>query len=195
MIERQRAAPRTTQPHTTAMEVHPMKRLFLLAFAPAATALVIAGCGGSSGNTQQGNAYGGAPAAGSNKTAKAGLTAGARVGLTKLKVGTALADGQGRTLYLFEADKGSTSTCNGACASIWPPATTSGKPTAGPGVDAAKLGTTRRSDGALELTYSGHPLYRYAPDTKAGDATGQGLNQFGAKWYVLAASGSKIDND
>jgi predicted lipoprotein with Yx(FWY)xxD motif len=173
-----------------------MKHLFLLALAPAATALVIAGCGGgASGNAQQSNASGGAPAAESNTTANAGVAAGTSVGLRKLKVGTALVDGQGRTLYLFEADKGPNSTCGGGCASLWPPATTSGKPTAGPGVDAAKLGTTKRSDGTLEVTYNGHPLYRYAPDTKAGDATGQGLNQFGAKWYVLAASGSKIDND
>jgi predicted lipoprotein with Yx(FWY)xxD motif len=171
-----------------------MKRLSLLAFAPAATAMLIAGCGGGGGgNTQQSNGqsvYGAAPAAGSKTTANAGAT----VALGKLKVGTALVDGQGRTLYLFEADRGSTSTCNGACASLWPPATTSGKPTAGPGVDAAKLGTTKRSDGTLEVTYNGHPLYRYAPDAKAGDVTGQGLNQFGAPWYVLAASGNKIDN-
>ena len=175
-----------------------MKRLALLAFAPAATAVVIAGCGGGGGNAQnkgQG-AYGAAPTTGSKATYNAGAApgTGATVALAKLKVGTALVDGQGRTLYLFEADKGSTSTCNGACASLWPPATTSGKPTAAPGVDAAKLGTTKRSDGKLEVTYNGHPLYRYAPDTKAGDVTGQGLNQFGAPWYVLAATGNKIDN-
>jgi predicted lipoprotein with Yx(FWY)xxD motif len=177
-----------------------MKRLSLLAVAPAAAAVLIAGCGGGGGGkTQQSNGqsvYGGAPAAGSKTTANAGAAAGAgaTVALGKLKVGTALVDGQGRTLYLFEADKGSTSTCNGACASLWPPATTSGKPTAGPGVNAAKLGTTKRSDGTLEVTYNGHPLYRYAPDAKPGDATGQGLNQFGAPWYVLAATGNKIDN-
>jgi predicted lipoprotein with Yx(FWY)xxD motif len=165
-----------------------MQRRSLFAFVPAAAALVIAGCGGG-GSTQQGNAqrvYGGAPAG--------AATRGAKIALRKLNVGTALVDGQGRTLYLFEADKGTASTCSGACASIWPPTTTSGKPTAGPGVDAAKLGTTKRGDGALEVTYNGHPLYRYAPDTKPGDATGQGLNQFGAPWYVLAASGKKIDN-
>jgi predicted lipoprotein with Yx(FWY)xxD motif len=160
-----------------------MKRLLLLAFAPAVAALVVAGCGGGgSGSTQQSK-----PAAASG--------AAATVSLSKLNVGNALVDGQGRTLYLFEADKGPMSTCNGACASLWPPATTSGKPKAGPGVDAAKLGTTKRSDGTLEVTYNGHPLYRYAPDTKAGQDAGQGLNQFGAKWYVLAASGSKIDSD
>jgi predicted lipoprotein with Yx(FWY)xxD motif len=155
-----------------------VKRLLLIALAPAAVALVIAGCGGGSGTT----------------THAAGGDA-ATVSLSKLNVGNALVDGQGRTLYLFEADKNPMSTCNGACASIWPPATTSGKPKAGPGVDAAKLGTTKRSDGKLEVTYNGHPLYRYVSDTKAGQDAGQGLDQFGAKWYVLAATGSKIDSD
>ena len=164
-----------------------MKRLLLLAIAPALAALVVAGCGGgSSSSTQQ-----------SNTQSKAAAPSGAAttVSLRKLNVGNALVDSQGRTLYLFEADKGPMSTCNGACASLWPPDMTSGKPKAGPGVDAAKLGTTKRSDGTLEVTYNGHPLYRYAPDTKAGEDAGQGLNQFGAKWYVLAASGSKIDSD
>jgi len=164
-----------------------MKRLLLLAIAPALAALVVAGCGGGgSSSTQQ-----------SNTQSKAAAPSGAAttVSLRKLNVGNALVDSQGRTLYLFEADKGPMSTCNGACASLWPPDMTSGKPKAGPGVDAAKLGTTKRSDGTLEVTYNGHPLYRYAPDTKPGEDTGQGLNQFGAKWYVLAASGSKIDSD
>jgi predicted lipoprotein with Yx(FWY)xxD motif len=164
-----------------------MKRLLLLAIAPALAALVVAGCGGGgSSSTQQSN---------TQSKAAAPSGAAATVSLRKLNVGNALVDSQGRTLYLFEADKGPMSTCNGACASLWPPDMTSGKPKAGPGVDAAKLGTTKRSDGTLEVTYNGHPLYRYAPDTKPGEDTGQGLNQFGAKWYVLAASGSKIDSD
>ena len=164
-----------------------MKRLLLIAFAPAVAALVIAGCGGGgSGSTQQTD---------TQSKAAAASGAAATVSLRKLNVGNALVDSQGRTLYLFEADKGPMSTCNGACASLWPPDMTSGKPKAGPGVDAAKLGTTKRSDGTLEVTYNGHPLYRYAPDTRAGEDAGQGLNQFGAKWYVLAASGSKIDSD
>jgi len=167
-----------------------MKRLLLIAIAPATVALVIAGCGGGSGTTHTSgkNASGNAPAATGGGNA-------ATVSLSNLNVGNALVDGQGRTLYLFEADKGAMSTCNGACASIWPPDTTSAKPKAGPGVDAAKLGTTKRSNGTLEVTYNGHPLYRYVPDTKPGQDAGQGLNQFGAKWYVLAATGSKIDSD
>ena len=167
-----------------------MKRLLLIAIAPAVVALVVAGCGGGGSGTTHAGGYGGG-----NAAASTGGGSAATVSLRKLNVGNALVDGQGRTLYLFEADKGAMSTCNGGCASIWPPATTSGKPKAGPGVDAAKLGTTKRSDGTLEVTYNGHPLYRYAPDTKPGEDTGQGLNQFGAKWYVLAASGSKIDSD
>jgi len=163
-----------------------MKRLFLLAIAPALAAFVVAGCGGGGSSTQQSNTQSKAPTASG---------AAATVSLRKLNVGNALVDSQGRTLYLFEADKGPMSTCNGACASLWPPDTTSAKPKAGPGVDPAKLGTTKRSDGRLEVTYNGHPLYRYAPDTKVGEDAGQGLNQFGAKWYVLAASGTKIDSD
>lgn len=169
-----------------------MKRRVLLALAPAAAALVIAGCGGSGSGSGQGSYVGGAAAAGGKTTANAG--AATTVALRKLKVGTALVDAQGRTLYLFQADTGSTSNCNGACASVWPPVTTSAKPMAGHGVDAAKLGTTKRSDGTLEVTYNGHPLYRYAADAKPGQAAGQGLNQFGAEWYVLDRNGNKIDN-
>jgi predicted lipoprotein with Yx(FWY)xxD motif len=160
-----------------------VKRLLLIAIVQAVVALVVAGCGGGGGTSQAG---------GSGNTAASTGGGAATVSLRKLNVGNALVDGQGRTLYLFEADKGDMSTCNGACATIWPPATTSGKPKPGPGVDAAKLGTTKRSDGALEVTYNGHPLYRYAPDTKPGQDAGQGLDQFGAKWFVAAPSGRAV---
>jgi len=162
-----------------------MKRSLLLAIAPVVVALVIAGCGGGSSGSSSSSTTGGTT----------GKAADTTVSLRKLNVGTALVDGSGRTLYLFEADKGDKSMCNGACASLWPPDTVTAKPKAGTGVDAAKLGTTKRSDGTLEVTYNGHPLYRYAPDTQPGQDTGQGLNQFGAKWYVVGAAGAKIDND
>jgi predicted lipoprotein with Yx(FWY)xxD motif len=74
----------------------------------------------------------------------------------------------------------------------WPPVTMKGKPTAGNGVSAAKLGTTMRSDGSQQVTYAGHPLYRYQGDQSAGDANGQGLTAFGAAWYVLSPAGSQI---
>ena len=102
-------------------------------------------------------------------------------------------DSRGRTLYLFEKDKGRSSTCYGACASYWPPLTTAGKPRAGQGVHAALLGTTKRKDGRVEVTYAGHPLYYFAGDMKRGDLKGEGLNQFGAGWDVVSPTGKKIE--
>ena len=108
-------------------------------------------------------------------------------------LGQTLVDGQGRTLYLFEADKPGMSNCTGACTSAWPPYVSKGTPHAGTGVAGALLGTSLRGDGgAAQVTYHGHPLYYYAGDSRPGDATGQGLDAFGAKWYVLASSGNKI---
>lgn len=72
-----------------------------------------------------------------------------------------LSDGKGRSLYLFEADKGANSTCSSACASIWPPLTASGAVKSGAGVSASLLGTSKRTDGSTEITYNGHPLYYY----------------------------------
>ena len=149
-------------------------------------AVAVAGCGG-------GSSYGG-----STSTAASGSTpsgAGASVRLASTKLGKILVDAHGRTLYLFEADQGTMSHCAGACANAWPPLATTGKPTAGAGVDAAKLGTTKRADGSTEITYDGHPLYTYAGDTAPGQTSGQGIDGFGAAWYVLSASGGKIDND
>jgi predicted lipoprotein with Yx(FWY)xxD motif len=109
--------------------------------------------------------------------------------------GKFLVDAQGRTMYLFEADKDGTSTCTGACAAAWPPVTVSGSPQAGSGVDQALLGTVKRDDGTMQLTYNKHPLYYFAADTAAGQDHGQGSKEFGAGWYVVNAQGSKIDND
>ena len=106
-----------------------------------------------------------------------------------------LADGQGRALYLFEADKGSTSTCTGACAAAWPPVTASAMPMAGGGVGQSLLGTSKRADGTEQLTYNGHPLYYFSADTGSGMAKGQGVKAFGSDWYVVNAKGSKIDDD
>jgi predicted lipoprotein with Yx(FWY)xxD motif len=105
----------------------------------------------------------------------------------------ALVGSTGRTLYLFEADKNGTSACSGACAAAWPPDTVTGTPQAGSGVSQSLLGTITRADGTLQLTYNGHPLYYFTVDTAAGTAHGQGLKAFGAEWYVVSASGSKID--
>jgi predicted lipoprotein with Yx(FWY)xxD motif len=160
--------------------------LTLPVLALAVVALVIAGCGGG-GNSVTAN-----PA---STNAKATASSGATVGTRHGSIGTFLVDSQGRTLYLFEKDTGTMSTCSGECANDWPPSTTSGHPKAGSGVKASLLGTTTRSDGSKQLTYAGHPLYRYAGDQSPGDTNGQGLNQFGGGWDVVSPSGKKIEGD
>lgn len=108
-------------------------------------------------------------------------------------LGPILVDGEGRTLYLFEADTGPTSTCNGGCATSWPPVLASGPAVAGAGVIGTNLGMSQRADGSRMVTYAGHPLYRYVGDAKPGDISGQRLDQFGAEWYVLNLDGQKVE--
>jgi predicted lipoprotein with Yx(FWY)xxD motif len=108
------------------------------------------------------------------------------------KLGQILVDGAGKTLYLFVADSGSSSTCYTSCAQLWPPVITSGPPKAGTGAAASLLGTTTRTDGKTEVTYAGHPLYYFVSDKQAGDATGQGVNSFGALWWVVSPSGAAV---
>jgi predicted lipoprotein with Yx(FWY)xxD motif len=117
---------------------------------------------------------------------------GAKVAVAKSPLGRILVDSKGITLYDFVKDKGTTSTCYGACAALWPPLLTTGKPIAGPGVRASLLGTTKRKDGKLEVTYGGHPLYYFVTDRKPGQTTGQGINQFGAPWWVISPAGKEI---
>jgi predicted lipoprotein with Yx(FWY)xxD motif len=105
-------------------------------------------------------------------------------------LGKILVDSKGRTLYLFQKDTGTKSTCSGACAAEWPPVTTTNKPTTGDGLTASMVGTTTRSDGTKQVTYSGHPLYLYSGDNAAGDTKGQGLNFFGGLWYAVSTSGN-----
>jgi predicted lipoprotein with Yx(FWY)xxD motif len=109
-------------------------------------------------------------------------------------LGSILVDSQGRTVYMFGADSGTTSACTGACAAAWPPVQAMGTPTAGNGANATLVSTTSRSDGTTQVTYNGHPLYTYAGDSAQGQTNGQGLDDYGAGWYVLSAAGSKIDN-
>jgi predicted lipoprotein with Yx(FWY)xxD motif len=119
-------------------------------------------------------------------------TNGARVHVANSRLGRILVDSKGITLYDFVKDKGTTSVCYGACAALWPPLLTHGKPVAGPGVRASLLGTTKRKDGKLEVTYGGHPLYYFVTDRKPGQTTGQGVNQFGGPWWVLSPAGKEI---
>jgi predicted lipoprotein with Yx(FWY)xxD motif len=103
-----------------------------------------------------------------------------------------LTDSSGRALYLWVPDTSTMSTCSGACATAWPPLTTTGAPTAGTGVTASDLGTISRSDGTKQVTYAGHPLYSFAGDKAAGQTSGEGSNGFGAPWYLVAPSGHQI---
>ena len=171
-----------------------MKRKITLFIASAAIlgiALFAAGCGSStSDGANSSGPYGSAATPNPPDAA----TEAAEVAVANSALGRILVDGAGRTLYLFEKDTGAASTCDGACASFWPPLTTAGKPLAGEGASVDKLGTTKRTDGKTEVTYDGHPLYYYSGDTKAGDTTGQGLDLFGAEWNVLSPAGMKIES-
>jgi predicted lipoprotein with Yx(FWY)xxD motif len=120
---------------------------------------------------------------------------GALVSIRNTALGRVLVDTRGHTLYLFEKDKNRTSSCNGACVVYWPAVLTAAKPHARAGVRASLLGSTKRSDGRRQVTYAGHPLYRFVQDTRRGQTRGEGLHDFGAGWYALAPSGKKIDND
>jgi predicted lipoprotein with Yx(FWY)xxD motif len=108
-------------------------------------------------------------------------------------LGTILIDGEGKTVYLFERDRGPQSTCNGACLADWPAVTTDGRPQAEGDVTAAMLGTSKRGDGTTQVTYAGHPLYYYVGDGSAGDTNGQGVDAYGAEWYVLGPNGDKVE--
>jgi predicted lipoprotein with Yx(FWY)xxD motif len=129
---------------------------------------------------------------------EAGLAAGSStatgttVKSAKSRFGKIIVDGRGRTLYLFEKDKRGHSACSGACAAYWPPLMTTAKPIAGAGVKKSLLGTIRRSNGKKQVTYNGHPLYRFAQDTKPGQVKGQDTHFFGGGWYVISPSGKKI---
>ena|SRR5690242_10798043 len=111
------------------------------------------------------------------------------------KLGPLLVTSNGHTLYLFLKDRGGKSACYGPCATYWPPLLTGSKAAAGAGLKASLLGTTRRKDGKLQVTYDHHPLYLFSFDSRAGMTGGEGLNEFGANWYAVGPGGGKIDND
>jgi predicted lipoprotein with Yx(FWY)xxD motif len=145
------------------------------------TSLALAGCGS-----------GGSNASGSSAPPKTASGQPATIGVANGGLGKILVNSQGRTLYVFQQDTGTTSTCTGACAVNWPPLRANGKPTLGSGADASLVGTTTRSDGKPQFTYNGHPLYTFADDTKPGDTNGQGVNAFGGLWYALSPTGNQV---
>ena len=128
-------------------------------------------------------------------TALAGSDSGSRaatVSSAKTNLGKIIVNGRGRTLYLFEKDRRGQSACSGACAVYWPPLITHGKPKAKGAAKQSLLGTIKRADGSRQVTYAGHPLYRFVQDTKAGQTKGQDTHFFGGGWYVVSPSGKKV---
>jgi predicted lipoprotein with Yx(FWY)xxD motif len=117
---------------------------------------------------------------------------GAVVSTAKTSLGRVIVKSNGHTLYMFGKDRNGKSACSGQCASFWPPLITSGKPRVTSGARAALIGTTRRTDGRLQVTYNHHPLYTFAKDTKAGQTNGEGVNAFGGVWDAVSPAGAKI---
>jgi predicted lipoprotein with Yx(FWY)xxD motif len=146
--------------------------------------LLIDGCGGSSGSTASRRAH---------ATSRLQGAAGAATVTTVTgRDGTYLVDGSGRALYMWVGDSPDKSNCTGDCALSWPPLTASAAPKVAGGAAAADVGTIRRADGSRQVTYKGHPLYRFVVDSGPGTTKGQGSSSFGARWWLVAPSGSAI---
>jgi predicted lipoprotein with Yx(FWY)xxD motif len=145
-------------------------------------ALAVAGCGNSNSGATASPAH--------PKTIKKAPPTTVKVAHSGL--GQVLVDSQGRTLYLFTKDSGTTSACTGACATAWPPLRTTGKPIAGSGASASLVGSTTRADGTSQATYNGHPLYLFVKDTKPGDTNGEGVTAFGGSWFAVSATGKQV---
>jgi predicted lipoprotein with Yx(FWY)xxD motif len=106
--------------------------------------------------------------------------------------GTFLTDNSGRAVYLFMKDPSGQSVCTNACLSAWPPVIASGAVTGMDGVSSGNLSTITRSDGTKQVAYDGHALYYFSGDSAAGQVKGQGIDGFGAKWWLIAPTGSSI---
>jgi predicted lipoprotein with Yx(FWY)xxD motif len=163
-----------------------------------ALGLVLAGCGSATSAEQRRDAptvpASGAPVSSSRVDAprSSASRAGATVKVMRTQYGRVLVDGRGRALYLFTRDHTPSSRCSGSCARAWPPLLTAGTPVAGSGAGAKLLGSTRRPDGSSQVTYRGHPLYRYIGDRLPGQVLCQDVEEFGGRWYVVTRSGSAV---
>ena len=160
--------------HMTSRTSLPLPLLLLGALSLAVLAL--AGCGGNASHEL--------PTTSDGRPAS--------IGVESTDLGDVLVDPQGRTLYLFERDSGTTSSCTGACALNWPPLRVRGTPLLGSGVEASEIGTTVRPDGKSQLTYNGHPLYTFVNDKTPGQTNGEGINAFGGSWFAVSAAGAKV---
>ena len=151
---------------------------------PVAAALLAAACSSGGGSQAAGTPASGSPAS--------AATTGTVITTHAGSAGSFLTDGSGRAVYLWSKDTMNKSVCSGACAGAWPPVPASGKLTASGGAKTSDLGTITRSDGSKQVTYDGHPLYFFVGDSGPGQLSGQGNNGFGAKWWLVAPSGSEI---
>jgi predicted lipoprotein with Yx(FWY)xxD motif len=171
-----------------------MKRkitVFVAIAAPLAAVLIAAGCSSST----SGSAYSAGPYGSAAMASARSATGATRIGVASSRLGRIVVDGKGHTLYLFEKDKNRRSACYGQCATYWPPLLTHAKPVARAGAKQSLLGTTRRANGSQQVTYGGHPLYRFALDRKPGQTKGEGLQDFGGGWDVVSPAGKKIESD
>jgi predicted lipoprotein with Yx(FWY)xxD motif len=140
---------------------------------------MITACGSSTSSTSSGTSSAAAPASSAPAAASSSTLKTAKIGGV-----TVLTNAKGFTLYWFAPDTPTTSKCNGSCVTYWPPV--KGPATAGAGVT-GKLATIKRSDGSVQATYNGHPLYSYVADTAPGQAKGNGLNLSGGVWHEVTA--------
>jgi predicted lipoprotein with Yx(FWY)xxD motif len=122
----------------------------------------------------------------------AGTSSGTVVSTATSSLGQILVGARGHTLYLLKNDRNGKSACTGKCATFWPPLITTGKPRATTGAKSSLLGTIKRADGRLQVTYNHHPLYTFQKDTKKGQTTGEGVNAFGALWYAVSPAGTTV---
>ena len=160
-----------------------VRRVSGFAGAAVAVALLASACSsGGSGHSGSGSSGANAAGGGSASAVKIETHSGPK--------GTHLTDGSGKSLYMFVSDSATKSTCNATCIVYWPPLT--GTAQAGSGTSAGQLSTITRSDGSKQVAYAGHPLYYYKEDDAAGDTKGQGSDEFGAKWWLVAPSGKAI---
>lgn len=163
---------------------------YVFALLGAVGAVALAGCGGGGGSSTSQSGSGGNEKSASSSSETGGTTlTGAEVS----GLGTVLVDSEGLTVYEFARDKGTTSSCYGACEEGWPPVTTKGAPTAGEGAMSSQLGSTKRKDGTLQVTYAGHPLYTFVEDKSPGEANGSGSEAFGGRWSALDEAGSAVE--
>ncbi len=167
----------------------------------AACVIVMTGCGDAGSSSGAPSAPGptspsgtplqpatGPPTQSSTSPAATPVRTGTVIKAAKSQFGTMLFDGTGQAIYLFDKEQTTKPECYGACAEAWPPVLTKGEPTAASGARQDLLGTTKRNDGATQVTYGGHPLYYYAHEAK-NEVRCHNIQGFGGLWLVVTPAG------